>query len=60
MAIFGPGAQQIGLHQRCRRGQNALEKFAKAYQQMNRWRKLADGSEILLVGADNQAFPIPL
>ena len=27
---------------------------------MNRWRKLGDGSELLLVGADNQAFPIPL
>jgi hypothetical protein len=27
---------------------------------MNRWRKLGDGSEVLLVGADNQAFPIPL
>ena len=26
---------------------------------MNRWRKLGDGSELLLVGADNQAFPIP-
>src|SRR4029077_353726 len=28
-------------------------------QVMNRWRKL-DGSEVLLVGADNQAFPVPL
>jgi hypothetical protein len=27
---------------------------------MNRWRKLGDGSELLLVGTDNQAFPIPL
>jgi hypothetical protein len=32
----------------------------QAYQVMNRWRKLSDGSELLLVGADNQAFPIPL
>ena len=30
------------------------------YQVMNRWRKLGDGSELLLVGAENQAFPIPL
>jgi hypothetical protein len=27
---------------------------------MNRWRKLSDDREMLLVGADNQAFPIPL
>ena len=27
---------------------------------MNRWRRLSDGSELLLVGGDNQAFPIPL
>jgi hypothetical protein len=38
----------------------SLDGFAKAYEVMNRWRKLGDGSELLLVGADNQAFPIPL
>jgi hypothetical protein len=27
---------------------------------MHRWRRLDDGSQILLVGADNFAFPIPL
>lgn len=27
---------------------------------MNRWRKLADGGQLLLVGADNQTFPVPL
>ena len=27
---------------------------------MHRWRKMPDGSQILLVGADNFAFPIPL
>ena len=27
---------------------------------MHRWRNFPDGSEVLLVGADNQAFPIPL
>jgi hypothetical protein len=27
---------------------------------MHRWRKMADGSQILLVGADNFPFPIPL
>ena len=27
---------------------------------MHRWRKLDNGSEILITGADNKAFPIPL
>jgi hypothetical protein len=27
---------------------------------MHRWRKMPDGAQILLVGADNFAFPIPL
>ncbi len=27
---------------------------------MDRWRKQTDGSEVLIVGADNHAFPIPL
>jgi hypothetical protein len=27
---------------------------------MHRWRKMPDGSQVLLVGADNFAFPIPL
>ena len=27
---------------------------------MHRWRRLADGAQVLLVGADNFAFPIPL
>jgi hypothetical protein len=27
---------------------------------MHRWRKMPDGTQILLVGADNFAFPIPL
>ena len=27
---------------------------------MHRWRKMPDGAKILLVGADNFPFPIPL
>ncbi len=27
---------------------------------MHRWRKMPDGSQLLLVGADNYPFPIPL
>ncbi len=58
--IFGSGAKQLISTGNAAEDKIALENFAKAYQQMNRWRKLADGGEILLVGADNQAFPVPL
>jgi hypothetical protein len=37
-----------------------MANFAAAYDRMNRWRKLEGGSEILLVGVTNTAFPVPL
>ena len=39
---------------------NALQDFVAAYDQMNRWREIKAGGEILYVGADNYPFPIPL
>ena len=39
---------------------NALQDFVAAYGQMNRWREIKAGGEILYVGADNYPFPIPL
>jgi hypothetical protein len=39
---------------------NALTAFASRYDVMHRWRKLEDGSQVLVVGADNFPFPIPL
>jgi hypothetical protein len=38
----------------------ALESFVGKFEQMNRWVKMTDGSEILNIGADNYPFPIPL
>lgn len=60
LAIFGPGSADLIFS-----GDNAQDKrngedFASAYQTMNRWRKQTDGSEALVVGADNFLFPIPL
>jgi hypothetical protein len=60
LVIFGPGSADIISSGDAAEDEAAMNGFAKAYQVMNRWRKLADGSELLLVGADNQAFPIPL
>jgi hypothetical protein len=60
LAIFGPGSANIISSGDAAEDKTALNGFAQAYQVMNRWRKLGDGTELLLVGADNQAFPIPL
>ncbi len=40
--------------------QAALDSFAKKYDQMNRWVAMTNGSQILYIGSDNYAFPIPL
>ena len=60
LAIFGPGSAAIISTGNPAEDKAALNGFAQDYQVMNRWRKLGDGSELLLVGANNQAFPIPL
>ena len=39
---------------------SAQKAFVRKYDVMHRWAKLADGSEILYVGADNYAYPFPL
>jgi hypothetical protein len=60
LAILGPGSADIVSTGDPTEDKTALAGFAQAYQVMNRWRKLSDTSSVLLVGADNQAFPIPL
>lgn len=59
-AIFGPGSADIISSGDAAEDKTALNRFAQSYQVMNRWRKLSDGTELLLVGANNQTFPIPL
>jgi len=58
--IFGPESSQILSSGDAAEDKASLGGFAQAYQVMNRWRKLNDGSEVLIVGADNQAFPVPI
>jgi hypothetical protein len=60
LAIFGPGAKELVYTGDAAEDKGSLDGFVRAYQVMNRWRKLGDGTELLLVGVDNQAFPIPL
>jgi len=58
--IFGPGSSDIISSGDAANDEASLGRFAQAYQVMNRLRKLSDGSEVLIVGTDNQAFPVPL
>jgi hypothetical protein len=60
LAIFGPDSKDILFSGDAVEDKNIVQAFAYAYGVMHRWRKLNDGSQILLVGADNYPFPIPL
>jgi hypothetical protein len=58
--IFGPGSKDLISTGDPVQDQNALKNFSQAYEVMHRWRKLDDSSELLLVGAHNQPFAVPL
>jgi Protein of unknown function (DUF2950) len=60
LAIFGPGTDEVLFTGDAVQDGNNLRNFADAYTRMNRWEKIKAGGEILYVGADNTAFPIPL
>lgn len=60
LATFGSGASDVIFTGDPVQDKSGLAGFADAYHVMNRWRKMPDGSEVLLVGAENQPFPIPL
>lgn len=60
VAIFGPGSEGLVSTGVATEDTAAMASFVQAYKVMNRWRKLPDGSELLIVGADNQVFPLPL
>ena len=60
LAIFGPGSADLIFSGDDAQDKRTGRNFTNAYQTMNRWRKQTDGSEALVVGADNYLFPIPL
>src|SRR5579875_1921551 len=59
-AIFGPKSGDLLYTGNAAEDKAALAGFASAYDAMNRWRSLENGNQILLVGANNAVFPIPL
>lgn len=60
LAILGPDSKSIVSSGDPAQDKTVVDAFVAAYGVMHRWRKMPDGSQILLVGADNFAFPIPL
>jgi hypothetical protein len=60
LELFGPDAKSIIYSGDPGQDKSDMAGFIAAYQQMNRWRKLDNGNQILIVGATNTAFPVPL
>jgi hypothetical protein len=60
LAIFGPDSKPLIFSGDAVQDKNAADRFVTRYDEMHRWRKLTDGSQMLVVGADNFPFPIPL
>lgn len=56
LAIFGPDSKQLIYSGDAVQDKNAAAAFVARYAVMHRWRKLADGAQVLLVGADNSLF----
>jgi hypothetical protein len=60
LAVFGPESKEIILSGDAVQDKATVDAFVAAYGVMHRWRKMPDGAQILLIGADNFPFPIPL
>jgi hypothetical protein len=60
LAIFGPDSKEVIYSGDAVQDKNAADAFVARYGVMHRWRNMPDSAQILLVGADNFPFPIPL
>lgn len=60
LAIFGPESKDLISSGDAVQDKEVVDAFVARYGLMHRWRRMPDGSQVLLVGADNFAFPIPL
>jgi hypothetical protein len=60
LAIFGPESKAIIFSGDAVQDKSTVEAFVAAYGVMHRWRKMPDDAQVLLIGADNFPFPIPL
>jgi hypothetical protein len=60
LAILGAGSEDIVYSGDATQDKAAFVGFASDYGVMHRFRNLSDGSELLITGADNKSFPLPL
>ncbi len=60
VAIFGPEGKDFVYSGDDVKDKNSMQHFVDEYSQMNRWSKRQSGEEVLYIGTDNFAFPIPL
>jgi len=60
MNILGPEGKDLIYSGDAVKDKNTAARFVSAYEQMNRWSKSQSGEQILYIGADNLAFPVPL
>ena len=60
LAIFGPDSKELIFSGDSVEDKAVISEFVRQYGVMHRWRKMVDGSQILLIGATNFPFPIPL
>src|SRR5579862_6458065 len=60
LTIFGPDSKDLISSGDPVQDKNTGTWFTDRYGVMHRWRKMPDGSQVMVVGADNFPFPIPL
>jgi hypothetical protein len=60
LAIFGRESKEIISSGDAVQDKATVDAFVASYGVMHRWRKMPDDAQVLLIGADNFAFPIPL
>jgi Protein of unknown function (DUF2950) len=60
LGIFGQDAKGLLHSGDDVQDKNTVEAFVTKFAAMHRWREMPDGSQMLLVGADNFPFAIPL
>lgn len=60
VTIFGADSKQIIFSGDTVQDKNTVNAFVAKYGEMHRWRSAPGDAQILLVGADNLPFPIPL
>jgi len=60
LAVLGPGSKDVASSGDAAKDKADLAGFVSDYDVVHRWRKLPNGSLLLITGTDNKSFPLPL